>query len=67
MAQKLSDPKARSASALAEEVGVPQSTLFRWLREYVKMGATGGEMSSKKRPQNWTAQKKLEAVTIRRM
>ena len=60
--KKLSGPDARSATALAQEVGVPQSTLSRWLREYGTMAATGGTMSSKKRPQNWTAEQKLEVV-----
>ena len=62
MVQKLSGPDSRSATALAEEVGVPQSTLSRWLREYGRIAATGGTMSSKKRPRNWTAKQKLEAV-----
>lgn len=33
MVQRMTAPKATSAMALSEEVGVPQPTLSRWLRE----------------------------------
>ena len=62
MVQKMSGPDAKSATALAEEVAVPQSTLSRWLREYGRFGSTGGRMNKKKRPQNWAAEEKLKAV-----
>ena len=62
MVEKLSGPDARTATALAEEVGVPQSTLSRWLREYGRFGSMGEGMGNKKRPQNWTAEEKMEAV-----
>jgi len=64
MVEKLSGPHARSASALAEEVGVTQSTLSRWLREYGRFGSMGEGMGNKKRPQNWTAEEKMEAVIV---
>ena len=59
-----------SAGQLAREVGVPQSTLSRWLR----MGGTFGDGNtalppntrkramSAKRPRDWTAEQKLQAV-----
>ncbi len=62
MVQKMTGPDAKSATALAEEVDVPQSTLSRWLKDYGRFGSTGDEMSTKKRPQNWTAQEKMQAV-----
>jgi len=34
MVEKLSGPNGKSATALAEEVGVPQSTLSRWLKDF---------------------------------
>ena len=60
MVAKMSGPAARSASALAEEVGVTQSTLSRWLREYGRMGE-GGRMKSR-RPQDWSVKERLEAI-----
>ena len=62
MVQKMSGPDAKSATALAEEVDVPQSTLSRWLKDYGRFGSTGDSMSTKKRPQNWSAEEKMEAV-----
>lgn len=62
MVEKLSRPGSKSATALAEEIGVSQSTLSRWLREYGRFGTTGEGMRNKKRPQNWTAKEKMEAV-----
>jgi transposase len=38
MVQKMLAPNGRSASALAEETGLPQPTLSRWLREAGKVG-----------------------------
>jgi|TARA_B100001971_G_C18206308_1_gene547828 hypothetical protein len=62
MVQKMTGPNAKSATTLAGEVNVPQSTLSRWLRDYGRFGSTGGDMTTKKRPQNWTAEQKMEAV-----
>ncbi len=65
MVQKLTVPGAPSATALSDEVGVPQPTLSKWVRE---AGRVGGMAKSKrtrtgpKRPQDWTAEEKLEAV-----
>lgn len=38
MVQKMLPPNGRSAGALAEETGLPQPTLSRWLREAGKVG-----------------------------
>ncbi len=62
MVQKMTGTNAKSATALAEEVEIPQSTLSRWLREYGRFGSTEDGMNKKKRPQNWTAEEKLRAV-----
>ena len=62
MVQKMSGPDPKSATALSEEVGVPQTTLSRWLKEYGRFGSSGGGMSSKKRPQNWSAEEKIQAL-----
>jgi len=62
MVHKMVGPTAVSATALAAEVGVPQTTLSRWLKDYGRLGSMGGEMSSKKRPQNWSAEQKLSAI-----
>ena len=64
MVQKLTGPEAISATGLAREVSIPQSTLSRWVREYGRFGLTGDGMNKKKRPQNWTAEEKLKAVII---
>jgi transposase-like protein len=62
MVEKMSGPDGKSANALAEEVGLHQSTLSRWRTEYGKLRSTGGGMSEKKQPQNWTAEQKMHAV-----
>ena len=62
MVQKMSGPLPKSATALAEEVGIAQSTLSRWLKEYGKFGETGVSMGSKRRSQNWSAEEKFRAV-----
>ena len=62
MVKKMTGPDARSATALSEEVNIPQSTLSRWLRDYGRVRSSGGNMSTKKRPGNWTAEEKMEAV-----
>ncbi len=61
MVSKLTAPGAMSAGSLAPEVGVTQSTLSRWVREYVNMNGKGVNMKDK-RPQDWKAEEKLEAV-----
>ena len=60
MIRKMSGPTPKSATALSEEVGIPQSTLSRWLREYGRFDEA--DMGAKKRPQKWTADQKFQAV-----
>ena len=62
MVRKMMGPPSMSATALAGEVGVPQTTLSRWLKDYGRVAAVGGDMSSKKRPGNWSAEEKLAAI-----
>ncbi len=61
MVMKLTSPGAPSASSLSQEVGIHQATLSRWIREYAKVGEAEGVMKEK-RPQDWTAEGKLDAV-----
>ena len=63
MVSKMSGPGGLSASALAEEVKVGQTTLSRWLRDATKIGDMSKAKKSKpRRPQDWTAAEKLAAV-----
>jgi transposase len=60
MVEKLARPGGPSASALAHETGVAQTTLSRWLRAAGRVNGMGATKS--KRPQDWSAQEKLQAV-----
>lgn len=62
MVRKMSGSNPRSACSLSEETGVPQSTLSRWLRRYATVEEGGAIMSSKKRPESWLPQQKLQMV-----
>lgn len=62
MVKKLTGPEAKSAGALAQEVGVPQSTLSRWLRDCGRLSGEGTEGAMGKRAENWSAEEKLRAV-----
>jgi len=63
MIQRMSVPGGPSANALAQEVGVHQGTLSRWLRRAGKVQGMSDETSKKsRRPQDWTAPEKQEAV-----
>jgi len=61
MVMKLTSPGSPSATSLAQEVGIHQSTLSRWVREYGNVGKAGGSMKAR-RPQDWAAEEKLNAV-----
>jgi len=61
MVVKLTTLDAPSATALAKEVNIPQSTLSRWVREYGTIGRGGDDMKAR-RPQDWTAEEKLNAI-----
>jgi transposase-like protein len=59
MVRRLVGPAARSANALAPEVGVPQATLSRWLAAARNVGdMTRASKHSKK----WTGAEKLRVV-----
>ena len=68
MVLRMSGPERISATALSEEVGVSQSSLSRWLREASGNGSGAKKMSEEtkkkvsRRPEEWTAAEKLEAV-----
>src|SRR6266702_1778641 len=70
MVRKMACPNGISASALAREVGVPQQSLSRWLRDANVVNETGnssiseesGRTMSPKRPQDKSAEEKLKIV-----
>ncbi len=70
MIQQLANPEGPSAGALSEEVGVPQSTLSRWLREAGRIEKrTVHPISTHtertiivKRPQDWSPEEKLNVI-----
>lgn len=53
-----------SANALSGELGVPQPTLSRWLREARNVTVVDDEREKKpeRRPEDWSPKEKLEAV-----
>jgi len=57
----MSGPDAVSASALARETGITQQTLSRWLRAAGSVDPMSD--SGARRPQDWTAEEILAAVT----
>ncbi len=75
MIQKLTRPGGPSASGLSKEMGVPQSTLSRWVRDthvawpvsHSSTEAPGRSMSGR-RPQDWTPEEKyavmIEAASV---
>ncbi len=59
MVRKMASPAGPSASALAQDVGVHQSTLSRWLRQAARVE----DMKKTNQPSgSWSAAQKLEAV-----
>jgi transposase-like protein len=62
MVKKMGGPEAKSATELGQEVGVPQSTLSRWLRDCGSLSGEGTEGTMGKRAQKWPAEEKLRAV-----
>ncbi len=74
MVQKLTRPGSPSATELSKEVGVPQGTLSRWVRQarYVPEAWTGAlsipdeprRTMPARRPQDWTAEEKYEAIAV---
>ena len=72
MVRRMLGPKAVSANALSEEVGIAQPTLSRWLRETSSFRAMANKEQNKappadpaaggKRPQDWSPGERLRAV-----
>lgn len=73
MIQKMTSPQGQSAGQLANQVGVPQTTLSRWLREAATLDTNTMENLTdnqrtkilkmvKKRPHNWPPEQKLKVV-----
>ncbi len=63
MVQKMAVPGGPSANALAQDVGVDQSTLSRWRRQAARVDGMRREKSPQaRRPQDRTSAEKLGAV-----
>ena len=67
MVKRMTGRESISANALAEEVGVSQATLSRWLREVRTVRAMGeakkqSEDGTRKGPRKWSAAEKLQVV-----
>ncbi len=62
MVAKLARPDGISAVALSQEVGIPHQTLSRWVKGYANFRGKGGGMMKRKRPEDWTAERKLKAI-----
>jgi len=60
--RRLVGPSATSASALAEELGLPQPTLSRWLREARTVAPMASKKTTPKSPRDWTPAEKLRVV-----
>ena len=65
MVRRMVGPDGLSATAVSDDIGIPQPTLSRWLRE-----AASGKVSAmpktktkkERRPQDWTPGEKIAAV-----
>jgi len=66
MVRRMLGPNAVSAKTLEQDVGVPQPTLSRWLRETATFAAMEKKdkqpAAAAKRAQDWTPEEKLRAV-----
>ena len=69
MVKRLSSPHRISAGALSEEVGVPQSTLSKWLPEADRVPVMSGTQHedgrAPRRPEDWSVVEKLRAPAER--
>ncbi len=65
MVQRMAGPSGRSAAALSKEVGVSQTSLSNWLRtaKVRRMGDEPGREQDARRPEDWSADEKLAAVS----
>ena len=73
MIRKLADPNGPSREALAKEIGISCSSLYRWVKQADTVDVAGQpdppsfsqsmqRMSAMKRPQDWSSEEKLAAV-----
>ena len=68
MIQKMTGCRPLSANALSREVGIPQSTLSRWLRDAARNPRAArstkekGEILIAKRPADWSPEEKFNLV-----
>ena len=73
MIQKMTDPVRPSPVSLANDIGVSRSTLYRWASEADPLDLSVSSeppsfteskqgLSKMKRPQDWSAEEKLDAV-----
>lgn len=62
MVKKMAVPDGWSANALAEETGVPQTTLSRWLREARTLPVMDKPKSEKSKRKQWSPAEKLRVV-----
>jgi transposase len=66
MVQRLLLPDAPSANALSKEVGVPQSSLSRWLKDLGTVSPVAndkkGSANGSRRPEDWSVAERLRAV-----
>ena len=62
MVRKLTTPGAPSASAIAEEAGIHQTTLSRWVRQYGSLAVRQVGAMNGRRAQDWSAEQKLAAI-----
>ena len=63
MVKKMLPPNGWSARGLSQEVGVPQSTLSRWLRDVRSLPDVTKPKEQKRSPKKWTPEEKLRVVT----
>lgn len=70
MIQKMTGPRPQSANRLSHQVGIPQATLSRWLRDAAKAPRSRGgdakirkgEILVTKRPADWSPEEKFNLV-----
>jgi transposase-like protein len=73
MVQKMTSPDRPDVETLSAELGVPRSTLYRWVSDAGKLippayaevppiAAPAQRPTRMKRPQDWSAEEKLSAV-----
>ena len=66
MVKRMAGPEGISATSLSDEVGVPQSTLSRWLRTSSTVAPMGGSRNEQddapKSPRDWSPEEKLQVV-----